>query len=131
MYLFSKKKKIPVDNTHNMTKHIHYFNVEKKWADLIMNGLKTKEGRLNKEKFQNLKVGDLICWNNNFHSKIKALRTYPNFYLFLKEENLETCLPGVLSLDEGVECVYYKYYSKEDENKYGVLCIEVDGVVYV
>lgn len=104
---------------------VHRLSVDDPWAEYIQSGQKTIEGRLNKEKYKYFEVNDLIFWNNKFHSKIKAIRHYPSFFSFLSTEKLEQCLPGVQSVAEGVNDVYYKYYLEEEEKKYGVLCIEL------
>lgn len=107
---------------------VHRLFVDDPWAEYIQSGQKRIEGRLNKDKYKQFEVDDLILWNNKFYSKIKALRRYPSFYCYLFSENLEECLPGVKSVAEGVNDVYYKYYLEEEEKKYGVLCIELTSV---
>jgi ASC-1-like (ASCH) protein len=37
---------------------------------------------------------------------------------------LDNCLPGIPSLEHGLS-VYYKYFTKEDEDKYGIVAIKI------
>jgi len=100
------------------------------WFTLIKLGLKTVEGRLNKKDFKEMKVGDIVKWtNNDFYerevlTKIVSKTEYDNFHNYLKKEGLSNCLPGVTTIDDG-KSVYYKYYTKEAENEYGVVAIKV------
>lgn len=106
------------------------FNVSEPWFSLISLGIKSVEGRLNKGKFNEIQVGDTIEWNNDIFmhrsikTKVVGKRYYKNFKEYLSNEGLERCLPAIPSI-EHVLSVYYTYYSKEDEHKYGVAAIEV------
>ena len=40
------------------------------------------------------------------------------------KEKLKNCLPGIDTIEEGVS-VYYKYYKKEDEDKYKIIAINI------
>ena len=100
------------------------------WFSLISLGLKTIEGRKNKGKFKDMKVGDKIIWYNNDYKErkiktiIKSKREYNTFKEYLEGEGLERCLPGIPTLEHGLS-VYFKFYSKQDEENYGVVAIEV------
>ena len=101
------------------------------WFSLISLGLKTVEGRKNKGKFKEMKVGDIIQWtNDDFDNRtvltklIKKVE-YDTFAEYLNNEGLENCLPGMPSLEHGLS-VYFKYFTKEDEKEFGVIAIHLE-----
>lgn len=96
--------------------------------DSIKRGTKTIEMRLNDEKRQKLKVGDLIEFTNRETNekiivRIKNLFKYDNF-----EELYKHFDKRELGYDDN-DTMDYKdmeeYYSKEEQNKYGVVGIEI------
>ncbi len=97
------------------------------WFSLIKFKIKQVEGRLNKPgDFQNMIEGDKIEFINNdfgfqrsYIVKIKSIKTYPSFFEYLNNEGIERCLPTVDDIPLG-EDVYYKYYTRDDEAKYGI-----------
>ena len=104
-------------------------NISEPWFSLIKVGLKTVEGRLNKGDFMSLNKGDILHITNNelgfmrsYEIKITSIHKYKTFSEYLEKEKLEKCLPGIDTIDEGVK-VYYKYYSKLDEEKYNIIAI--------
>jgi len=106
-------------------------NVKNVWWKEIKSGKKSVEGRLNKGKFAQFKKNDIVIWINTDNkkeckTKIVRITKYKNFYEYLINEGLRNTLPikEITSIDKGVE-IYYKYYSKEDELKYGILAIEL------
>jgi ASC-1-like (ASCH) protein len=48
------------DNKPNYTE-----TVSEPWFTLISMGLKSVEGRKNKGRFKEMKVGDIVAWTNN------------------------------------------------------------------
>ena len=96
--------------------------VQNQWLKLIAAGYKTVEGRLRKDKFNDLKVGDVIVFNKIFKKKVTSIRYYKTFYAYLLAEGLSRTLPGVESIREAID-VYRALYSIEDEIKYGVIAI--------
>jgi ASC-1-like (ASCH) protein len=101
-------------------------NLSEPWFSLIKIGAKKCEGRLNKGDFYEMKKGDNIVFTNNdfdfprsFRCKITSVHIYSSFKEYLDAETLEKCLPGIDKMDEGVN-IYYKYYKKQDEEKYGI-----------
>jgi ASC-1-like (ASCH) protein len=101
------------------------------WFTLISLGLKTVEGRKNKGKFKDMKVGDIIKWTNDDFknrtvlTRIVGKNVYKTFAEYLEEEGLEKCLPGIPSLEHGLS-VYFKYFTKEDEAEFGVVAIKLE-----
>jgi len=104
-------------------------NVFEPWFSLIKIGKKKVEGRLNKSDFNKMKRGDIIVFNNNelgfdrsFKVVVKYITKYQNFKDYLEAEHLYRCLPGIDTIDQGLN-VYYKYYSKNDEESNGIVAI--------
>lgn len=101
-------------------------NLSEPWFSLIKLHIKTVEGRLNKGDFANMNIGDFIIFTNNelgferkFKIVIKNISYYDNFEIYLQNEILEKCLPGIDNIEEGLN-VYYKYYKKNDELEYKI-----------
>jgi len=107
-------------------------NLSEPWFTLIQLGLKTVEGRKNKGKFKEMKVGDIIEWKNedfkprSFLTQITGKAEYPNFKIYFETEGLSKCLPNMekYGIEHGLS-VYYKYYTKEDEQQFGVVAIRL------
>lgn len=105
---------------------IYEKKISEPWFSLIKLGIKIVEGRLNKGEFVNMKPGDIILFTNNelgferkFSIKIKNITYYDNFKMYLENETLEKCLPGIDNIEDGLY-VYYKYYKKSDELEYKI-----------
>ena len=100
------------------------------WFTLISLHLKTVEGRLNKSRFKQMKVGDIVKWYNedfkerNIWTRIVEKIEYKTFEEYLKKEGLDKCLPGMPTLEHGLS-VYYKYFTKEKEKEFGVVAIRI------
>ena len=109
---------------------VHTFTVQSKYFNLIKEGKKKIEGRLNKSKFSTFKKGDELKIidssndNNIISAKIKKIKKYISFEEYLSQEGLKRTLPGIKTIENGVN-IYHKFYSKEQENEYGVLAIYI------
>lgn len=96
---------------------------------LIKNGSKTIELRLNDEKRQLINIGDIITFMNRsdgevIKTKVLNLHKYPSFEELYK--HFDKVSMGYRKEDE---CNYKdmeKYYSEEEQSKYGVVDIEVE-----
>jgi ASC-1-like (ASCH) protein len=114
----------------NTSDKSHKMHLSEPWFTLISLGLKKVEGRLNKGKFKELEEGDIIEWyNDDFNhrsclTKISKINTYATFKEYLHKEGLQNCLTGISNMDTGLS-VYYKYYTKEDEKKFGIVAIQL------
>jgi len=102
------------------------------WFSLISCGLKTVEGRLFRDDYVNLSVGDKIVFINNelgFRRSckviIKRISHYSSLYDYLETETLEKCLPTITVIEKGID-IYYKFYAEDDKNKYGILAMEIE-----
>lgn len=96
----------------------------------IGNGTKTIEIRLNDEKRRLLKIGDEIefCLITDTNKKLKT--RVADLLPFATFQELCIAFPpesyGSRNSDEYV--AMYKYYSREDEGKYGVLAIKIERI---
>ena len=90
-------------------------------------GRKTIEGRLNKGQFAQLKVGQIVMWENagqKVKTKLVRIEKYNTFSDMLVNEGLRHAVPGKETLKDGVD-VYRGFYSESKEAEFGVLAIEV------
>lgn len=98
----------------------------------IRDGVKTVEVRLLDEKRQRVKVGDIIRFTRKgtaelLYAEVTALYVYQSFVeLFSSPHFAKTGFVG-LSAAEAANKMY-DYYNKADEQKYGVLGIEIKVV---
>ena len=108
-------------------------NVSEPWFTLISLGIKTIEGRLNKNRFKEMKISDIVEWSNNDFgprsvlTRIVKKTNYDSFENYLRTEGMYKCLPGIDGVPNGLN-VYYKYYTKENEKEFGVIAIQVELV---
>lgn len=120
-------------NSNKMHRIDYSENLSEPWFTLISLGLKTVEGRKNKGKFKEMRVGDIIEWTNqNFLTRqvltrITGKAEYNTFSEYLKTEGLDKCLPGIPTLEHGLS-VYFKYFTKEEEAEFGVVAIRLELV---
>jgi ASC-1-like (ASCH) protein len=132
-YLKYKKKYIHNKNKSSHNKMDSAMHLSEPWFTLISMGLKTVEGRKNKGRFKEMKVGEVVEWKNHdfkerrVKTRITGKEVYKTFAEYLETEGLDKCLPGIPSLEHGLS-VYYKYFTKEDEKKYGVVAIRMELV---
>nr|QBK92836.1 MAG: ASC-1 like domain protein [Pithovirus LCPAC401] len=101
--------------------------LNKRWFQFVKSGLKTIEGRLDKEtgKYRLIKSGGKITFTDGderLEVRIKAVRKYNSFRDMLTHENMSKILPDVNNLEDGID-VYRKIYGNEDRIM-GVLAIE-------
>ncbi|HMS93014.1 MAG TPA: ASCH domain-containing protein [Candidatus Saccharibacteria bacterium] len=112
---------------------------ESRLLDDIIAGRKTIEGRLNRSKFAEYRPDDIIKLRRDYRDeygvlqdgepnaaqvKIVAIRHYPDFLSMAQAEGYERVIPGTANAQAAAD-EYNRYYSAEDQAKYGVLAIEV------
>ena len=110
--------------------------------DDILAGRKTIEGRLKKGKFAEYRVGDYVSLRRDFRDKygvlhdgpaaaakvqVVAIRRYSSFLRMVEAEGFKKVIPSAASSKEEAD-EYNKYYSADDQARYGVLAIEVTPV---
>ena len=111
-------------------KHTYNIFVSEPWFGYIKSGEKTIEGRKNKGDFKKMQPGDIVKWicsDDSVLTEITGKRSYKTFKEYLETEGLNKCLPGIETIEAGV-AIYHKYYTLEDEAKYGALAIEIKKI---
>lgn len=100
-------------------------NIQEPYKTLIISGKKTVEGRLNKGKFADLKIWDILELDDTWEKlEVVNLTPYPNFKAMLENEGLKHTLPRVTSIEEGI-AIYHQFYTPAQEAEFWVLAIEV------
>lgn len=107
--------------------------------DEIIAGRKIVEGRLNRSKFAEYEVGDLILLRRDFRDDdgnlqdgypraaeviIMAIRHYETFIDMVTTEGYQKVIPSAADARSAAD-EYNKYYPAADQAKYGVLAIEI------
>lgn len=107
--------------------------------DDIIAGRKTIEGRLNRGKFAQYQVGDTVSLRRDWRDaqgilhdgepdavtvEIIAIRHYETFLEMVVAEGYKRVIPSAASA-EAAASEYDNYYPAEDQQRYGVLAIEV------
>jgi ASC-1-like (ASCH) protein len=115
------------------------FECEARWFDAIRAGEKTVEGRKGTPKWAGIEAGDLVVFyrrgsTRHVFARVTAVRRYNATVSrasarqilgdYLASETLLATLPGVESIDAGVE-VYRQFWSDADVEKYGVIAIQI------
>lgn len=106
-------------------------SVQNPYFLLIKEGKKTVEGRVHKNKYREMQVGDLIEFQNEndpqqtLLCRIEHKRVYPSFKQMLDQEGVDLCLPGVQSVDKG-ESIYHGFPSyPEGAMEFGVVAFRI------
>lgn len=107
---------------------MHEMRLHNNPFELIKNGSKTMELRLNDEKRSIIKVGDKIEFTNRVTEEkllveVINLHKYNSFSELYK--NLDKVSIGYGIAEEANPSDMEQYYSKEEQEKYGVLAIEI------
>ena len=107
--------------------------------DEIIAGRKTIEGRLNKGKFAEYTIGDVIELRrdhrgedgvlrdgepNQARAEIIGIRRYGSFREMVRAEGYRRVVPDAVSADTAA-ALYDTYYTAADQARYGVLAIEI------
>jgi ASC-1-like (ASCH) protein len=98
---------------------------------LIESGTKTIELRLFDEKRQNLKIGDTIEFTNLKSQKtlrvlVKNLYVFKDFKELYNSLDLLKCGYTKADIDSARAGDMDKYYSKQQQDEYGVVGIEIE-----
>lgn len=99
-------------------------NVQEPYFSSILSGEKTVEGRLNKGKFLDLQAGDILKINNEVEYKVLEKNIYTNFREMIEKEGLSNVIPDKKTVEDAL-AIYRKFYTEEDELKYGVVGIKI------
>lgn len=99
--------------------------LQEEFFELVKNGKKTVEGRLNKEKWVLLMVGDTLkmnCKEKTITKKVCKIMKYKTLELFF-DAHLNEALPGK-SKEEAFK-IYHDMF-KGDEQNYDVLALSLE-----
>ena len=106
---------------------LHLMKLQLNPFEKIQSGTKTIEFRLNDEKRRLLNIGDQIEFSIVDNPEQKILTQIVGLHKFKTFKELCSAFDSKSygSEDKEEYELMYKYYSKEDEDKYGVLGIEI------
>lgn len=105
----------------------HELHVQEPFFSQLKDGLKTIEGRCAADKYSRIKSGSLILFNECLVVEVQDVHRYASFSDMLEGEGLAKVLPGVKTINEGVQ-IYRKFYTEEKEKSSGVLAICISKV---
>lgn len=108
--------------------------VQPRWLEHLITGAKKVEGKKDSSTWGFLKhelVPQEIIMHNEQHGDdyreyvfiMTYVRCYNNLHDYLNGEGLTNCLPGIETIEQGVE-EYLKFWSEQDLNN-GILAIGV------
>jgi ASC-1-like (ASCH) protein len=104
----------------------HTLPLQAKYAGAIRDGRKTVEGRPNCGNACKIKRGDTLLFPGNLRCRVKEVHRYESFEDMLETCGLESALPGVRSLREGIK-IYRSFPNyTEKERRHGVLAFVID-----
>ena len=109
---------------------IHEMKLRPKYYDYILNGTKRIEIRLFDEKRQAIKMGDTIKFlkepdlKESFDVLVVDLYRYNNFEEMFKDFDISILSDKSMTKEELINDLE-KFYTKEKQNKYGVLGIKI------
>ena len=108
-------------------------NLQPEWFDKIKSGQKTYEIGLNDEKRQGVNVGDLIVFKKEpdcyegVVAKVLDKKYFKTFYQMAETLSLKEM--GFEGLNvEAVDKKMHRYYSKADEEKYGIVVFKIQVI---
>jgi ASC-1-like (ASCH) protein len=107
-------------------------HVQNMWYDKIESGQKRWEGRLNDGSVKHIEVDDVIEFSSEDRHPLKlkviSILHYPNFEKMLEGDGLPRMLPGIGSLQEGLE-IYRGFPGyREGERVFGAVIFELGGL---
>ncbi len=110
---------------------LHSLKLKSQYFDLIANGFKTYEGRLNDEKRQLFNIGDKIIFikEPKQDEKVEAKIINKIFFKDFEEmaEKLDKSKLGFQdSTKQEIINTYYSIYDHERVEKYGVVIFEIE-----
>ncbi|XP_048332695.2 uncharacterized protein LOC107422004 isoform X3 [Ziziphus jujuba] len=99
-------------------------DVQEPFFSQLKDGKKTIEGRCAVGKYTRIGSGTLLLLNKCIVLQVQGVHWYPSFSNMLEAESLGKVLPGVKSVEDGVQ-IYRKFYTEEKERLNGVLAISI------
>lgn len=102
-------------------------NVQEPYKTFLLNWQKTIEWRLNKWKFGNLQIWDILqleSWEELIVENVSHYQSFKEMIQTLWRKNI---IPDAESDDEAIN-VYYHFYTPDDEKKFWVVWIQVKRI---
>ena len=102
--------------------------------EVVEKGIKNVEVRVNDEKRRKMKVGDEIIFlkrpleEEKIVTKIVGLKVYSDFNELVKDYEIERLYLKEFTKEQFVELLS-RFYSDEEQEKYGVVAIEFEKVI--
>lgn len=109
----------------------HEMKLQPEYYNFIVNGTKRIEIRLYDEKRQQIKIGDVIKFlkepelNDSFNAKVICLLRYNSFEEMFNDFDISILSDESMTKDELIS-VLEQFYTKEKQEKYGVLGIRIE-----
>jgi ASC-1-like (ASCH) protein len=115
---------------------VHEYKIlRKKIQEILFKSIKTGKkkivAKINTSWVEDLDKLDRITWLNDndalkhISTYVTDLKCYSTFEEMLEKEGLKNVLPGIETIDEAIN-IYNKFYSAEDEMKYGIVAIHLE-----
>jgi len=100
------------------------FWIQEPYKTFLIEWKKKIEWRLNKWKFKEIHIWDVLILNTWEKFEIIWKWIYKDFKEMLKIEGFKNIIPDKDSIEEA-ENIYYKFYTKEQEQEFWVVAIEI------
>lgn len=110
---------------------IHKMKLQPKYFDFMLRGTKRIEIRLNDEKRQLIKIGDIIEFerfselNDSFKTRVVELIRYNNFDELVRDFDISILADKSMTKSELINELI-QFYPEEKQQKYGVLAIRIE-----
>jgi len=105
--------------------NIFSINIQEPYRSFVLRGEKTVEGRLNRGKFTLIKTGDILeIEPERVQFEVVGKNNYPSFKEMIEKEGIKNVLPDKDNIEEAVD-VYYRFFTKEQEEEFGVVAIKI------
>ncbi len=106
---------------------IYDFNVQEPYKSFLFTWQKTIEWRLKKWKFLSMTIWDILQFPSWEQFLIENITEHKTFMEMIQKFGKESIIPDAIN-DVSANNVYYKFYTPEDEKKFGVLALHVKKI---
>lgn len=110
---------------------VHEMKLQPEYFNFMLNGTKRIELRLNDEKRQQIKVGEIIKFmkepelNESFNAKVIQLLIYDSFESMFNDFDIDILSDKSMTKKELINTLE-QFYTKEKQEQYGVLGIRIE-----
>ena len=112
---------------------MHEFRLDEDIFEVVKNGTKRVEVRLFDNKRRKMKVGDELVFfkrpleEEKIVTKIIGLKTFKNFNELVKEYDVSRLYLDTFTKEQFIKLLE-RFYSYEEQEKYGVVAIEFEVI---